>query len=249
MRVRLLRNATQRVSYGGVSWLWDPYLAARFSRPSFAGASPNPLVELPCSPEQAVAGIDAVIVSHLHSDHFDPAARALLPKATPLFCQPWDLEEIRREGFTDVRPVEDAVRWKEVSITRVSAVHGSGKVLEEMGRASGFVLQARGEPTVYWVGDSVWCEEVARTIARFQPQVIITHSSGAVWAEGVLIVMDAAQTIEVCRAARRSTVIAVHMEALDHGTVSRGQLRARAEAAGVAESRLRIPGDGEEIEL
>jgi hypothetical protein len=39
------------------------------------------------------------------------------------------------------------------------------------------------------------------------------------------------------------------MEALDHGTVSRGQLRAQAGAAGVAESRLRIPGDGEEIRI
>jgi L-ascorbate metabolism protein UlaG (beta-lactamase superfamily) len=95
LTARLLRNATQRVSYGEVSWLWDPYLAPRFSRPSFTGASSNPLVELPCPAEEAVTGIDAVIVSHLHSDHFDPLARDLLPKAVPLFWQPWDAEEIR----------------------------------------------------------------------------------------------------------------------------------------------------------
>ena len=249
MRIRLLRNATQRVSYGGVSWLWDPYLAPRFSRPSFTGASPNPLVELPCPPQEAVAGLEAVIVSHLHSDHFDPAARALLPKSTPLFCQPWDREEIQREGFTDVRPVEGSASWRGVRVTRLPAVHGSGAVLQEMGRASGFVLQAGGEPTVYWVGDSVWCEEVARSIARFDPQVIVTHSSGAVWAEGVLIVMDAAQTMELCRAAPHSTVIAVHLEALDHGTVSRRQLREEAEAAGIAPQQLRIPLDGEEIRI
>jgi len=249
MRIRLLRNATQRLSYGGLSWLLDPYLAPRFSRPSFTGASPNPLVELPCSPQEAVAGIDAVIVSHLHSDHFDPLGRQLLPKAVPLFCQPWDREEIEREGFTNVRPVEQSVRWREVTITRVPARHGSGEVLEEMGRASGFILQKDGEPTLYWVGDSVWCEEVARTITRFDPQVIVTHSSGAVWGQGVLIVMDAAQTLEVCRAAARSTVIAVHMEALDHGTVSRRELRVAADAAGILPRRLRIPLDGEEIEL
>ncbi len=81
------------------------------------------------------------------------------------------------------------------------------------------------------------------------PQVIVTHSCGAVWGEGVLIVMDAAQTLEVCRAAPRSTVIAVHMEALDHGTVSRRELRARAEAAGIPPQRLRIPRDGEEIQI
>jgi L-ascorbate metabolism protein UlaG (beta-lactamase superfamily) len=249
MRVRLLRNATQRVSFGGVSWLWDPYLAARFSRPSFTGASPNPLVELPCRPEEAVAGLDAVIVSHLHSDHFDPLARSLLPKAVPLFCQPWDREQIEQAGFTNVRPVEHAALLGEVTLSRVPGVHGSGAVLQEMGRASGFVLQKDGEPTVYWVGDSLWCEEVALTIERFQPRVIITHSGGAVWAGGVLIIMDAAQTIEVCRAAPRATVMAVHMEALDHGTVSRRQLREQAEAAGIAPQRLLIPRDGEEIQL
>jgi L-ascorbate metabolism protein UlaG (beta-lactamase superfamily) len=249
MRIRLLRNATMRLSYAGATLLTDPYLAPRFSRPSFTGASPNPLVELPCPPEAVVAGIDAAIVSHLHSDHFDPLARSLLPKAVPLFCQPRDRDELQREGFTDLRVVEDGVRWREVTITRVPARHGTGKVLEEMGRASGFVLQADGEPTFYWAGDSIWCEEVVRTIARFDPQVILTHSCGAVWGGGVLIVMDAAQTLEVCRAAPRSTVIAVHMEALDHATVSRRELRTAAEAAGIPPQRLRIPLDGEEIEL
>jgi L-ascorbate metabolism protein UlaG (beta-lactamase superfamily) len=249
VRFRLLRNATLRLSYAAVRFLTDPYLAPRFSRPSFTGASLNPLVELPCSPQEAVAGIDAAIVSHLHSDHFDPAARSLVPKATPLFCQPWDRAEIEREGFTNVLPVEDSMCWREVSITRTPGRHGSGKVLEEMGRASGYVLQAAGEPSLYWVGDSIWCEEVARVIARFDPRVIVTHSSGAVWASGVLIVMDAAQTIAVCRAAPWSTVIAVHMEALDHGTVSRRELREQAEAAGIPPERLRIPRDGEEIEV
>ena len=249
MRIRLLRNATMRISYGGTAWLTDPYLAPRFSRPSFRGLSPNPLVDLPCSPGEAVAGVDAVIVSHLHSDHFDPLARGLLAKTVPLFCQPWDREEIEREGFVQAMPVEDSVPWREVRVTRVPGKHGSGKVLEEMGQSSGFVLQAAGEPTVYWVGDSVWCAEVRQAIARFQPQVIVTHSSGAVWGERVLIVMDAAQTLEVFRASPRSTVVAVHMEALDHGTVTRWELRARAEAAGIPPHQLRIPRDGEEITI
>jgi hypothetical protein len=61
--------------------------------------------------------------------------------------------------------------------------------------------------------------------------------------------MDAAQTIAVCRSAPQSTIIAVHMEALDHGTVSRRELRAQAEASGIGPERLRIPRDGEEIEV
>ena len=44
-------------------------------------------------------------------------------------------------------------------------------------------------------------------------------------------------------------MIAVHMEALNHGTVSRRELRARAEEAGIPPERLHIPADGEEIRI
>ena len=102
-----------------------------------------------------------------------------------------------------------------------------------MGDASGFVFEAENEPTVYWAGDTIWCEAVAETIHRTQPDVIITHSCGAMWGDHVLIVMDAAQTVAVCRAAPNSTVIATHMEALDHATVTRAALRKYAEAQGI----------------
>jgi hypothetical protein len=62
-----------------------------------------------------------------------------------------------------------------------------------------------------------------------------------------LIVMDAAQTVAVCHAAPNSTVIATHMEALDHATVTRAALRKYAEAQGVGPKKLLIPFDGERI--
>ena len=61
--------------------------------------------------------------------------------------------------------------------------------------------------------------------------------------------MDAEQTITVCRAAPEATVIAVHMEALDHGTVSRAELRAAAENAAIRPDQLLIPADGDRITL
>jgi len=44
---------------------------------------------------------------------------------------------------------------------------------------------------------------------------------------------------------RASIVIATHMEALDHATISRAELRAAAVAAGIPATRLLIPADGE----
>jgi L-ascorbate metabolism protein UlaG (beta-lactamase superfamily) len=188
-----------------------------------------------------------IIVSHLHSDHFDPAAQELLPKETPILCQPEDDLTIRAKGFRDVIPVEDTINWEGITIARTLCEHGSGDVLREMGNASGFVFRSQNEPTVYWAGDTIWCEAVASAISHYQPNIIVTHSCGAVWGPNVLIVMDAAQTVSVCRTALKSTVIATHMDSLDHATVSRQALREYASANGIGQDQLRIPLDGEKI--
>jgi L-ascorbate metabolism protein UlaG (beta-lactamase superfamily) len=247
MKLQLVRSATLRVEVAHRRFIIDPYLAARHSRPSFSGKSPNPLVDLPFSPQDAVAGIEMALISHLHSDHFDSAAQELLSKDTPILCQSGDEGQIASKGFRQVTPVSDRLSWHGITITRTPCQHGSGAVLAEMGRASGFIIQADGEPTVYWTGDTIWNDSVADIVATARPQIIVTHSCGAVWGDGILIVMDAAQTIEVCRAAPSSVVVATHMDSLDHATVSRAELRHFAEAQGIRREQLLIPADGETL--
>lgn len=246
MHIQLIRNATMRITYAGHLILADPYFAPKHSRPSLAQRSPNPLVELPLPPEEIMHGIEMIIVTHLHGDHFDPVAQNLLPKELPLFCQPGDAEIIRSKGFLDVRPVADTVTWQGITITRVAARHGSSApVLGDMGHGSGYVFQAENDPLVYWCGDTVWYEAPQATLRQFTPDVILTHSGGAVWGpEKELIIMDAAQTIAVCETAPRATVLAIHMEALDHCTTSRADLREAATRAGVA-NRVVVLADGE----
>jgi L-ascorbate metabolism protein UlaG (beta-lactamase superfamily) len=249
MNLQLIRSATLRLEYGGQHLLIDPYLAAKFSRPSFTGRSPNPMVDLPFSPQEVISNNDAVIVSHLHSDHFDPAAQELLPKETPILCQPMDEAPITAMGFRHVTPIEDRLVWRGITITRTPCQHGSGEVLDDMGTASGFIFQAKNEPTVYWVGDTIYYDAVAEVIDRVHPRVIITHSCGAVWGDHVLIVMDAAQTVAVCNSAPKSIVVATHMEALDHATVTRAELREYATDHGITPAQLLIPADGETLEF
>jgi L-ascorbate metabolism protein UlaG (beta-lactamase superfamily) len=247
MQIQLIRNATLRIHYAQQRFVIDPYLAAKHAMPSYTGASPNPLVELPCSPQEVIAGIDMAVISHLHSDHFDPTAQRLLPAELTIVCQPGDESELESKGFRNVIPVVDSLSWKGIRITRTAGQHGTDKVLQEMGDVSGFVFEAENEPTVYWAGDTIWCESVADVISQIQPDIIITHSCGAVWGDNVLIVMDAAQTVAVCRAAPNSVVIATHMDSLDHATVSREALRAYAEANGIQSEQLLIPADGEKL--
>lgn len=214
---------------------------------TLTGRSLNPLVDLPCSPRDVIASIDLALISHLHSDHFDPIAQELLPKDTPILCQPGDEAQIVAKGFRQVTSVAESLAWHGITITRTPCQHGSGEVLAEMGPAAGFIFQAAHEPTVYWAGDTIWNDRLAEIITRVQPRIIITHSCGAMWGKQVLIVMNAAQTMAVCQAAPESIVVATHMDALDHATVSRTALRQYAAAHGVQPEQLLIPMDGETL--
>lgn len=249
MEIQLIRNATLRVRFNGRLFLVDPFLAAKETIRSFAGISQNPIVALPMPPEAVIDGVEMVLVSHLHPDHFDEVAMNLLPKTLPILCQPGDEETIRARGFVDVTPISTQHTWQGITFTRTPGRHGYGELAERMGNVSGFVWQAAGEPTVYWMGDTVWYEPVAEIVAQTRPDVIVTHSSGAKFGDSLPIVMDAGQTTAICQSAPNATVIAVHLESLDHGTVSRADLRAVATVQGISDKRLLIPADGETVEI
>ena len=63
----------------------------------------NPLVELPEPAAEIVAAAGAVLVSHLHSDHFDETGARLVAQAgLPVLCQPGDGAALRERGLADV---------------------------------------------------------------------------------------------------------------------------------------------------
>lgn len=236
-----------RLTIGGRVILTDPYLGAKYAYQSLAGKSQNPTVDLPGTIEQAVSGAEMALVSHLHNDHFDPAAQAALPKSLPLYCQPGDEGRIAEKGFLSVTPVATSVTWEGVRLTRTGGTHGTGEWGDKLNPVSGFILRADGEPSLYWCGDTVWCDEVREVIEREKSDIIVTHSGGAKLEDSGPIVMDAAQTVEVCRRAPDACVVAIHLEALDHCLVTRAALRQYATRHGVGETRLLIPADGETL--
>lgn len=249
MKLQLFRNATLKIEYAGSTILIDPDLAAKHDRPSFTGRSPNPMTELPVPAGEIIAGVDFVIVSHLHADHFDKVAQEMLPKHLPVICQPGDEDKIRSFGFLDVTPLYDDLIVDGIYLKRREGNHGSGPVLEKMGNVMGVSIEAGGEPSIYWAGDTILYPPVRAAIEGAEPDVIVTHSCGAKW-DDVLIVMDAEQTVEVCKIAEPAArVVAVHMEALDHATISRSDLRAYANSRAIDKHRLIIPDDGEILHL
>jgi hypothetical protein len=68
----------------------DPFLADQGTYPAFSGTDDshlrNSLVSLK-TPMDRILDVDAVIVTHLHIDHWDEAAVRLVPKEMPIFVQ------------------------------------------------------------------------------------------------------------------------------------------------------------------
>ena len=248
MKLRLIRNATLLLSYAGRTILIDPCLGAKGTLPSFAGVAPNPTVDLPMTVEDLLHGVELILVSHLHPDHFDPAADAVLPKSVPLLCQAIDLETIESKGFGTARALTEEFDLGGLTISPTPGQHGSGEMLNRMGSVMGFVLRAADEPTIYCAGDTILTPEVLKIVREIEPDIVVTHSGGAKL-EQTLLIMDDRQTVSLCHHARKATVIAVHLEALDHCTVTREQLQRLASSESIASSRLLIPADGEELWL
>ncbi|MDH2400205.1 MBL fold metallo-hydrolase [Bradyrhizobium sp. SSUT18] len=248
MKLRLLRNATLILEVAGRTILIDPFFAPKHSRPAFAGRSRNPLVDLPTSTDEILDGVELVIVSHLHSDHFDSLAQSLVPKQLPLISQPGDEDKIRSFGFENVTPLIDTIDWQGIRLTRRDGQHGFGAVVEKMGPVIGFSIEAAHEPTLYWSGDTVLYPPVEATIRNTRPDIIVVHPCGALW-EGEQIAMDAEQAVAVCNAAPDAIVVATHLDSLDHATVGRADLRQHALARGISAAQLRIPDDGQILEF
>ncbi len=250
MRLHLIRHATLVVEYNGHTLLVDPMLDDAGARPPINN-SPNPrnnpLVPLPIPAGELSSGVDAIFVTHTHSDHWDRAAGELLPKDLPLFGQPEDEQKFRSLGFAQAQPVRSALVWNGIEITRTGGQHGTGEIGKRMAPVSGFVLRAPGEPALYIAGDTIWCSEVATALKNFQPKVIVVNAGAAQFLEGDPITMTADDVVRVCQSAPQAHVVAVHMEAINHCLLTRADLAFQLEAARVIQ-QVAIPDDGDWVD-
>ncbi|KPB76499.1 Uncharacterized protein AC507_2462 [Pseudomonas syringae pv. maculicola] len=260
MNVQQVRNATVKISYGGTTFLIDPMLAKKGTYPGFENTYRsnlrNPLIDLTESPTEVIAGIDAVIVTHTHLDHWDDAAQKVLPKDIPLFTQhEEDAQLIRSQGFKNVRVLTDEAELGGVKITKTGGQHGTDEMYavpalaKPLGEAMGVVFQAPGYKTLYLAGDTVWRKEVDQAIENYRPEVIVLNAGKAKMTgyEGAII-MGEEDVLRASQVAKNAKIVAVHMNAINHMSLTREQLRAYVKQHGI-ESRVDIPEDGAALEF
>ncbi len=260
VQVQQIRNATAKIAYAGKTFLVDPFLAKKGTYPGFPetfhSELRNPTVELPLPVKEIMSGVDAVIVTHTHLDHWDGGDHKFIPKSMPLFVQhEADAKLIRSQGYTNVRVMTDSTEFEGVRLTKTGGRHGTEEMYSKkplgdaLGEAMGVVFQAPGAKTVYIVGDTVWNATVDGTLTKFKPDVVILNTGDArMKGYAGSIIMGKDDVLHAYQAMPNATIIATHMDAINHMTLSRKELRDHVKEHKIGD-RVRIPADGEVLKF
>lgn len=253
MKLTQIRNATLKVEYAGKKFLIDPMLSKKGAFPGFPGTInshiANPTVDLPL-PLSEILDVDAVIVTHTHQDHWDDAAKEAIPKDMPIFTQnardQWD---IQMSWFRNTWVLEERNDFGGITLNKTPGQHGRGEILEGLmgdilGDVCGIVFTHPREKTLYIAGDTVWYQGVEQNLKQYKPDVMVLNSGDAKVLPNESIIMGKEDVYEAYKAAPLATIIASHMGAVNHASLSREDLRAFIVDHRM-NSRVLVPEDGE----
>jgi L-ascorbate metabolism protein UlaG (beta-lactamase superfamily) len=254
--LQFVGTATTVIKLGGFTLLTDPNFLRRGQRAYLGkGLWSRRLTEPALSPAD-LPRVDAVVLSHLHGDHFDRVARRQLHKTPPLITTPPAAHKLRRRGFSTfgLETWQRHVLTKEgetVVIEALPAVHARGPMRALLPPVMGSLLTHERDGVVrrvYVSGDTLTGDHV-REIHERHPDIDvgIVHLGGTrvLWQT---VTMDAAMGLEWVRVVRPDTVVPVHY---DDYRVFRSPLSDfvdELERAGLP-TRLLVPGRGETVPL
>ncbi|MGE0471299.1 MAG: MBL fold metallo-hydrolase [Nitrospira sp.] len=253
MKLTQIRNATLKVEYAGKKFLIDPMLSKKGAFPGFPGTInshiANPTVDLPL-PLSEILDVDAVIVTHTHQDHWDDAAKEAIPKHMPIFTQnALDQWDIQMSWFRNTWVLEERNDFGGITLNKTPGQHGRGEILEGLmgdilGNVCGIVFTHPTEKTLYIAGDTIWYQGVEQNLKQYKPDVMVLNSGDAKVLPNESIIMGKEDVYEVYKAAPLATIIASHMGAVNHASLSREDLRAFIVDHRM-NSRVLVPEDGE----
>ncbi len=252
MKIRLIRHATLIVETGNFKLLIDPMLSDKYEMEPVQNAPDStriPMTELPFGNRELMnmlKKIDAVLVTHIHRDHWDMRAKFLLNKSLPVLCQPVDEKEISGAGFDNVFPIPSRLEWNELSVYRTNGLHGTGEIGAQMGHVSGFLISHKDEPNIYIAGDTIFCDQVKDALTRYMPEVTVINAGSAQFSKGAPITMNLSDIAALADFAPYTKIVAVHMDTVNHCLLKRDDLIKFVKEKKLTE-RVLIPNDGEEI--
>jgi len=191
LQYRHISHCTFAVSDGSALLLIDPFFSGRF----FWAGNTERHLDRPQLRLAAVRSCDAVLVSHEHGDHYDPAALwMLLGQTNAIIHAPRIvIDDARKRGldvrrFREVRPLRP---WR-VGTMKITPFPSAGSEKVKPVDRVGFLIESGGR-RLYHQGDShsfsptwlafrgkvdaliMWPHRVSEVVSAIQPRTVVFH--------------------------------------------------------------------------
>jgi L-ascorbate metabolism protein UlaG (beta-lactamase superfamily) len=220
--VTFVGNATTVLRLGDFTLLTDPAFGPAGSRVYLGyGAWTRRLTD-PAMAAVDLTALDAVLLSHLHGDHFDRAARERLPRSLPIITTPQAERRLRRRRYLDVRGLATWERheWQRgpqrLRVTAVPGRHGPGPVDALLPDVMGSVVELEEDGRhllrLYVTGDTLCTDRLADIPRRFgEIDAMLIHLGGTRLL-GMLLTMDGRQGVDLTHLIRPGLTVPIHFD-------------------------------------
>ncbi|MEW2412849.1 MBL fold metallo-hydrolase [Streptomyces sp. NPDC046866] len=258
LEIEFIGNATLLLRYGSLTLLTDPNFLHRGQYAYLGNGLVSRRLHDPSRSAEGLPALDAVVLSHLHGDHFDRVARRGLDHGVPVFTTPHAARRLNAvHGF---RRAVGLATWQDglvgragcrARITALPARHAGHPLLRRLlPPVMGSLLQfgpADGPARInlYLTGDTLLFEGLDEIPRRFPGiDLAVLHLGGTTLPGGLLVTMDAEQGAELARRLDPARLMPVHY---DEYTVMKSPLSAFLDAArrqGLADRLVHCPRGG-----
>lgn len=250
-------TATTVLRIGSFTVLTDPNFLRRGQRAYLGRGLWSRRLSEPAMGVSELPDLDAVVLSHLHGDHWDRVARKELDRTPPVVTTPHGARRLRRYGFQ----TNGLENWEahtltkideELRMTSLPGVHARGlmgRILPPvMGTMLEHVRDGQVRKRVYLSGDTLTGDHLDAVHDRY-PQIdaAVVHLGGT-RVLGRMVSMDGKQGLDFLRRVQPAAAVPVHYD--DYG-VFRSPLSDfldRAKHAGLGAS-LRTVRRGDRVRL
>ena len=236
-------TATTVMTLGPFTLLTDPNFLRRGQRAYLGRGLWTKRLTDPAMGIAQLPPLDAVVLSHLHGDHWDRVARQQLSKSVPLLTTRHAARRLGPRGF----PADGMDTWEqrelrkdgqELRVIAVPAVHARGVLGRLLPPVMGSVIEhhvdGRLARRIYVSGDTLTGDHVDAIAERFPDiDAAVVHLGGTRVLTST-VTMDAAQGVDFLKRITATTAIPIHYDDYRIFRSSLSEFLAEADAAGLA---------------
>ncbi|MEU8820444.1 MBL fold metallo-hydrolase [Actinoplanes sp. NPDC048796] len=220
--VTFVGNATTILRLGSFTLLTDPAFGAAGSRVYLGYGAWSKRLRDPALDVLDMREVDAMLLSHLHGDHFDRAARQRIEPTLPIITTPQAQRRLRRRRYLAVSglPTWECHEWtrdrQRLRVTAVPGRHGPGVadhlLPDVMGSVVELEVDGRCALRLYITGDTLYDTALAAIPRRMgEIDAMLIHLGGTKLA-GMLLTMDGEQGVELTHLIRPGLTLPIHYD-------------------------------------